>query len=224
MIIDCLSDLHGNFPDLEGGDLLILGGDYTARDSSDEYIKFALWLEKQPYKKKVLIPGNHDVMVENTPKILDCPLWNYLCDSGTEFEGLKIWGSPWTKSFRGMNPNCKAFTLDTEEELKEKWMLIPQDTDILVTHSPPFLTFDQVMKNNMLTSVGSVSLGRHLIDYPISLHVFGHIHECGGRHFDGRNISTDTPDCLKLHPRISVNASYVNEYYEPANLPVRIIL
>ena len=84
----------------------------------------------------------------------------YLCDSGIEFEyevqvdhphstdtvnidvlcyekrKIKIWGSPWTKTFPGMNPHCKAFTVDTEEELCEKWANIPTDIDILVTHSP----------------------------------------------------------------------------------------
>lgn len=32
MIIDCISDLHGQYPQLEGGDLLIVAGDLTARD------------------------------------------------------------------------------------------------------------------------------------------------------------------------------------------------
>jgi len=27
MIIDCISDLHGYYPELEGGDLLIIAGD-----------------------------------------------------------------------------------------------------------------------------------------------------------------------------------------------------
>ena len=36
MIIDCISDLHGFFPKLEGGDLLIIAGDLTARDKPEE--------------------------------------------------------------------------------------------------------------------------------------------------------------------------------------------
>jgi Icc-related predicted phosphoesterase len=213
MIIDCLSDLHGNLPGLEGGDLLILGGDYTAKDSSDEYIKFALWLGKQDYKKKVLIAGNHDVMVENTPEILDCPLWDYLCDSGTEFEGLKIWGSPWTKSFSGMNPLCKAFTLETDEELKEKWMLIPEDTDILVTHSPPLGHLDATVRGE---NVGSNSLLETIENMNPQLSISGHIHESYGKWESLRDSRT--------FPTIFVNPSLVNEYYEPINQPVRIIL
>jgi hypothetical protein len=32
MIIDCIADLHGHYPKLDGGDLLIICGDLTARD------------------------------------------------------------------------------------------------------------------------------------------------------------------------------------------------
>ncbi len=35
MIIDCISDLHGYYPKLEGGDLLIVAGDLTARVGKD---------------------------------------------------------------------------------------------------------------------------------------------------------------------------------------------
>jgi hypothetical protein len=33
VIIDCISDLHGNEPKLPGGDILIIAGDMTARDA-----------------------------------------------------------------------------------------------------------------------------------------------------------------------------------------------
>ncbi len=213
MIIDCISDLHGNFPELEGGDLLILGGDYTSNDRSDQYIEFGLWLDKQRYKKKVLIAGNHDVMVENTPKILDCPIWDYLCDSGTEFEGLKIWGSPWTKTFRGMNPRCKAFTMETDEELGEKWELIPPETDVLITHSPMHGCLDQLQDGTMC---GSSTLQDRIAKLKPKLHVCGHIHE-GYEEYHSQ-------EGLSFYPTIFVNASYVNEYYEPVNRIVRIIL
>ncbi len=52
MIIDCLSDTHGNFPELEGGDLLIFAGDLTAHDKEEEYDNFFERLILLPYKKK----------------------------------------------------------------------------------------------------------------------------------------------------------------------------
>ena len=137
MIIDCISDLHGHYPKLEGGDLLIVAGDLTARDTQMEHMQFLSWIAQQNYKKKIWIAGNHDNYLQGTKFIPIKELgMEYLCDSGTEFEGLKIWGSPWTLKFPGMNPHCMAFTCDTEEELAEKWALIPSDTNILITHGP----------------------------------------------------------------------------------------
>lgn len=211
MIIDCISDLHGHYPELPGGDLLIVAGDLTARDTYQENILFKHWLDNQNYKKKVFIAGNHDNLIQNTD-LMDDVFYeyfdSYLCDSGTEFEGLKIWGSPWTKTFPGMNPHCKAFTVDTEEELAEKWAMIPDDVDILVTHSPPHGCYlDQDKNGNML---GCVSLRDRLFKLKVKLHVFGHIHEGYGVH------PIVNPD--------SINASHVNERYEPVNKPIRIEL
>ena len=64
MIIDCISDLHGHFPDLRGGDLLLIAGDLTARDIEPEYFKFFDWLDEQKYRKKILIAGNHDMEIQ----------------------------------------------------------------------------------------------------------------------------------------------------------------
>ncbi len=77
-----------------------------------------MWLNQQAYVMKIVIGGNHDGILQREGNQLlkwaaNC---DYLCDSGTEFEGLKIYGSPWTKTFPGMNPHCMAFTCETEEE------------------------------------------------------------------------------------------------------------
>lgn len=228
MIIDCIADLHGFYPALEGGDLLIVAGDLTKRDTLDGYIDFKNWVIEAGniYKKIIIIAGNHDNMIHNKPNGFDLyfclnPLdkWVYLQDQGCEFEGLKIWGSPWTKTFKLMDPHCKAFTVDTEEELENKWQLVPPDTDILITHSPPFGILDGVENEygGPLFHAGSSSLGYFVKKHKPKLHVFGHIHEGYGRHFH-LNESYDPNDT------IYVNASYVNELYEPVNKPVRIIL
>lgn len=47
MIIDCISDLHGYYPKLEGGDLLIVAVDFTTRDTLPELSKFKDWLSQQ---------------------------------------------------------------------------------------------------------------------------------------------------------------------------------
>ena len=214
MDITCIADLHGYYPELPGGDLLIVAGDLTERDEFKQYIKFNAWLLKQKYRKKILIAGNHDKWIEKAPMLketfYDC---EYLCDSGTEFEGLKIWGSPWTKTLSGMNQKCKAFTCDTEEELAEKFHSIP-DVDILVTHSPPYGIFDAVIRNpnDIPKSMGSEFLLNKITGRTnLKVHIFGHIHEHGGK---SRCLGTTK----------FINASHVNERYEPVNKPVRIVL
>lgn len=226
MKIDCISDLHGEFPELPGGDLLIVAGDLTGNDTKKQYGIFFAWLCEQKYTKKIFIAGNHDNKL--CPKdpydgFLDFvyPDENsisYLCDSGTEFDGLKIWGSPWTRQFYGMNPDAMAFACETEDELTEKWALIPGDIDILITHSPPFKMFDSVNDRTFqrkFKHVGSLSLANRVIGnvcFPnLKLHVFGHIHECGGMVMD-------------IGDRKFVNASIMNENYQPVNKPVRIEL
>jgi len=213
MDITCVSDLHGAFPNLDGGDLLIVAGDLTGNDTETQYLKFFEWLTFQSYRKIVFIAGNHDNYLESYKPTYANNI-EYLCDSGIEFEGLKIWGSPWTKYFVGMNTDCMAFTLDSEEELSHKFCLIPTDTDILITHSPVLGVLDKIKRPRIGENVhqGSESLMMPLLHSNCRLHVCGHIHESYGIFKNNLNGITH------------VNASYVNERYKPVNKPIRVIL
>ena len=219
MIIDCIADLHGHYPELEGGDLLIVAGDLTARDYEQEYFQFFNWIHEQKYKKKIVIAGNHDVRMQQEtyqgPQGVMKDAFIYLCDSGTEFEGLKIWGMPWTLTFEGMNPRCKAFTVDTEWELEEKLKMIPWDVDILITHSPPHGIFDKTIDGHHVGSHGLLYYSRM---HQPKLHVSGHIHESYG--MKRPNLGFIDLDGYPIY----VNASLVNERYEPVNKPIRIKL
>ncbi len=243
MIIDCISDLHGHYPTLEGGDLLIVAGDLTARHTKKEFAEFAEWYQEQDYFHKVLIAGNHDGPIQTGDYYFNHDWMGYLCDSGCEIEieeeretkwgtkrfptsrKLKVWGSPWTAQFPGINPNCCAFTVpylppkDFKFPLKHYWDMIPDDTDILVTHSPPYGTFDQVGVEYG-ASVGCMELRNASQDRvrPL-LHVFGHIHEHGGKRLNYKRPGHGTENNT-----IYVNASHVDERYRPVNKTVRIIL
>jgi Icc-related predicted phosphoesterase len=250
MIIDCISDLHGYYPPLEGGDLLIVAGDLTAHDYVDEHDDFEEWLENQSYKKIIFIAGNHDNFIKR--KHFDYMYESaipfkrqYLCDSGIEFEWeepdleygyedrkhktavldgplmlktkkFKIWGSPWSKTFDGMNPKAMAFTVNTEEELAEKFAQIPDDTDILVCHTPFLHMLDQNMDGY---HCGSMALRDAIDRVKPRLFVCGHIHEQGGS-----LIVYKQPGIGTENNTICVNASHVNEYYRPVNKPLRIEL
>lgn len=213
MIIDCVGCLHGNYPKLPGGDLLIITGDLTARDKEKEYLDCFDWIHEQNYRKKVLIAGNHDTLMQkdNYSGPMHCE-FEYLCDSYIIFEGIKIYGTPWTLNFKGQNPKCKGFGIETEEELEQKFsdiLLHHDDVDILVSHSPPYGILDKIIEGD---HVGSKYL-RNALEYAIrpKLHVFSHIHESYGQ-----ETFKDSTIC--------VNCSHVDERYRPVNNPVRIII
>jgi Icc-related predicted phosphoesterase len=210
MKITCVSDLHGHYPDLDAGDLLIIAGDLTKDDFPSDYNRFSDWCAKVPFEKVIVTFGNHDNFLQKKPQYFNfmLPKVESLLDSGTEFCGLKIWGSPWTKSFPGMNPHCKAFTVDTEEELSAKFSSIPENTDILVTHSPPYGILDVVEDWTNLLNVGSHSLLKRVNEVAPRLNVFGHIHEGYGEMSDGETTF--------------INASQVDIRYRPINKPINI--
>ncbi len=207
MLIDFVSDLHGFRPELSGGDILIIAGDLTARDTISEYDRFVLWLNKQPYRLKVVIAGNHDGLIEKGKiTIGGDPSQNihYLCDSGMEFEGFKIWGSPYTPIFLNW-----YFMRNRGQDIKKHWDLIPGNTDILVTHGPPFGIFDKTIDE---IRVGCEDL-RIAVQERIKprIHCFGHIHECAG-------------SITKIDGVTYVNCSYVDEQYRPVNKQIRLVL
>lgn len=209
--ITAISDLHGYYPKLPGGDLLIVAGDLTARDTPKEHCnQFVPWLKELNYKKIIVIAGNHDNLLQQD-ECLCMGDWDgcnieYLCDSGTEFEGLKIWGSPWTFRFC-MSPHCMAFT-GTESKLKKKFDDIPCDTDILITHGPPYGILDKTITDE---KVGSLALLKKARQTFLRYHIFGHIHEAYG---------TDKAECGGKIITTFINCSHVNEWYKPVNKPV----
>lgn len=226
MNLTTISDLHGHFPKLLGGDILIIAGDLTATDERNEYNKFLDWLEDQDYHKKIIVAGNHDNYLVKYPDFFessDDQSIYYLCDKGFEWEGIKFWGSPWTRYFLGENPNCLAFVKYTDEELKKKWDLIPNDIDILITHSPPFGIMDMV-EDRLIGKIhtGSESLQKRIAKIMAlktkkknRVHIFGHIHE---RHGEDSDEFLPSGTFMKY-----INGSHVNEFYEPVNEPINFV-
>lgn len=176
--IDCISDTHMRHDRLKlpGGDILIHGGDATSRGSEEEIREFLDWFQKQDYSHLVLIAGNHDWGFERNPSIWakECETRNIhlLSDSGVELEGIKFWGSPVQPEF------CNwAFNKQRGPEIDRHWQLIPNDTEILITHGPPHKIRDEAPRGG---NVGCVDLFNKIIQTKIKMHVFGHIHEGAG--------------------------------------------
>lgn len=123
----------------------------------------------------------------------------YLEDSAISICGIKIYGTPWQPEF------CKwAFNLPRGKPCLEKWDLIPQDTDILITHTPPIGHGDLCCSGVRAGCVELLSTVQKRVKP--KYHVFGHVHEGYGITSDGKIIY--------------VNASTCDINYLPNNLPV----
>lgn len=223
MEITCISDLHGSYPKLDGGQMLIIAGDLVAADKTEQYDEFFYWLGKQRYTHKILIAGNHDGRLEAYMDGKDLEV-TYLKDSGTvvtywkdirdpmpgqRLEKLKIWGTPWTPEFGQW-----YFMKPRGEPIAEKWALIPDDVDILVTHGPPHGILDYCSPKRS-KRLGCEDLYMRLSGLKqLKLHVFGHIH--GG--YGHIPMMQDFPGAQ------FVNASIMDEDYEPINKPIRVTL
>lgn len=195
MIITFISDTHSKqkqiTSSLPGGDILIHAGDATSMGYRHEIQEFMKWMNGlNNYDHKVFIAGNHDWGFQDSPK--ECREFldfynkiNYLEDDmvliGEEYERMvKIWGAPWQPEFHNW-----AFNLPRNgDQLKEKWDLIPQDIDILITHGPSFGHLDTV-KFNPGVNLGCELLRERIEVIKPKIHVFGHIHTGYGYKFDG---------------------------------------
>lgn len=205
MKVCCLSDLHGNLPDVPDCDILLLAGDYchNHRDLFWYNKNFRVWLSDLSERMVVFgVAGNHDFYFERHPDHAATFPWRYLQDGSVEeSRGLRIYGSPWQPRFHDW-----AFNLD-EHELAKKWADIPDDTDILILHGPPHGIGDLARdERGMPVHVGSPSLAKRIEEIRTRLVVFGHIHAGYGVYKSGRTTY--------------VNASHCDERYRPVNAPI----
>ena len=206
------SDCHGKLEqaNLPAGDMLILGGDILANKSGDPRTDAALQLTalrdldaycgRLRFKQVVMIAGNHDWIFERY-KDAHRALKNiiYLEDSAVEIDGVKFWGSPhqpWFYDWAFNHPrNGRA--------LARYWSLIPDDTDVLITHGPPFGILDLPFGKG--ESAGCELLLKRVKEVNPRVHIFGHIHGSYGQQ--------------RIGPTLFVNACLCNELYQPVNPP-----
>lgn len=166
------SDTHMGQPDVPAGDIFIHCGDLTHTGTIPQLTRAFAWIASLPHKHKLIVPGNHDFGLQQSPRLFDGP-WTLLVDQLVEIEGLRIYGSPWTPTFQRW-----AF-MKSETELAEVFARIPSGLDVLVTHGPPF----GILDSNVFEHVcGSRALLWAVGRAKPAVHIFGHIHEDGGQH------------------------------------------
>jgi Icc-related predicted phosphoesterase len=202
--IVCISDTHKMHRDVDipFGDILVHAGDISGQGELETIKDFNEWMGELPHEHKIVIAGNHDFCFERKHRhgrhaktlLTNC---TYLEDSFVVVDGIKIYGTPWQPWFYDW-----AFNLKRGDELAAKWKLIPDDTDVLLVHGPPYTHGDMTMTREM---VGSKTLLARIQELSLKLVVTGHIHEGNGKTFEG-----DTA---------IINASVCTHRYEPSYPP-----
>lgn len=200
MKIACASDIHGKLGiTWPRADVLVLAGDICPDQSrikaSNAFIQ-AMWLEEilVPYLDKlvetetygdiVIIPGNHDVCFDierdkAREAFMDSKNIHLLIDEGVKIQNRLFWGSPWTPYFYGQYfsfnfPDHYANPARARAHARGAWGLIPPETDVLITHGPPFTVLDKVHDGR---EVGCPYLAEEVFKRIRPLvHIFGHIH------------------------------------------------
>lgn len=204
MQIVAISDTHGKHRNLKipDGDILIHAGDVSKSGRPEQIQDFLDWFAAQKHAHKIFVAGNHDFFFEETDlkkirRIIPKEII-YLNDSGVEINGFKFWGSPITPWF-----NNWAFNRKRGAEIKQHWDLIPDDTDVLITHGPPFGILDETVYGKR---TGCEELLLRVYQVKPKFHIFGHIHEDYGRFAKGETSF--------------INASVLDDWYEMKNEPI----
>ncbi len=209
MKLTFFSDTHSKHEEvkLTSGDVLIHCGDISSRGSLDDIQSFCEYIQKQDFHHKIIIAGNHDFCFEDNRKSEAEVLLKeygiiYLNDSGIEIDGMKFWGSPIQPEFFDW-----AFNRKRGSDIRKHWDLIPSETDVLITHGPPFGILDKCMNGQR---VGCEDLLKKVNELKPKVHAFGHIHEGYG---------------VKVFDRVTfVNACILDVNYKVKNKPVSLEL
>ena len=207
MNLTFISDTHAKHEavKLQAGDVLIHCGDFSKKGSLEDIKSFSEFIKKQDFCHKIVIAGNHDFCFEDERKTEAEEIFSkngiiYLNDSGVTIDGVKFWGSPVQPEFFDW-----AFNRKRGDDIKKHWDLIPDDTDVLITHGPPFGILDECSNGQ---KVGCEDLLNKIQNLEIKVHAFGHIHEGYG---------------IKVQGGVAfVNSCILNKNYKVKNEPICI--
>lgn len=128
----------------------------------------------------------------------------YLEESSVTIDGLKIYGTPYSPFF--CNWGFPTFPQKEKEKgglEASRWNKIPNDTDIVIVHGPPYKILDDDINDG---PCGCPFLAEKMSQIRPSLCIFGHIHEAYG--------------VKEIGDTIYANVSTLDVEYKIRNMPM----
>jgi Icc-related predicted phosphoesterase len=214
MKLIAISDTHGKHKQIDripDGDVIIHAGDITNQGEIHVLDNFSEWFAALPHAHKIFISGNHDRCLDrdNDQKREILKMFAergliYLENSGVEIDGVYFHGNAHTPIWHSQ----WAFNLPRDsDELKAQWDMIPKNTNVLITHGPPYGILDRAQRGVFdYENTGCNLLSQRIRRLPnLKAHIFGHIHSDSG---------TAEEDGV-----FYVNAAICNDMHNPKNPP-----
>ena len=229
MKILATSDLHGKFQNLENfisDDIRVIcfAGDIAPLKNIGKWHAYEQkkWVQQklchlaEQYSsiEFVFTPGNHDFFPigDQLYGHVDCTWgisWpknmHMLINSGITIDGISFYGTPYVPIIS----HRWAFEAESDK-LKDYFSKIPNNLDVLITHTPPHLTnetIDRSMQFGGDKAFGSHELANAIFEKQPRYAFSGHIH-------------TGDHNCIVFNKTKCYNVSRLNEYYEIAYDPL----
>lgn len=201
MRVALISDTHGMLPSpalFRGADVIIHAGDIAQDRGQQKWYDEVL----PAWCRAVGVPvhataGNHD-----NPATMNmthaAPNFHLHIDEIVEIGGQRVWFSPWSPRF------FDWFWMHTEPTLERVYARIPEDTTVVVSHTPPEGMCDGTLD---CRRVGSTALRDRVLQLPnLRWVICGHIHAGRGGHREGGFTV--------------LNVATVDEWYKPVADPI----
>lgn len=196
LTVICISDTHGTRPPIPPGDLLLHAGDLSKWGTFTEIQAQLTWLSEQPHKYKLVIAGNHDLLLDPKFKEHYPKRWKQAAQAASDDQHIEYLDFPATSldwadiiylqnssvtllfpcdrslSIYG-SPLTPQYGLSAFQHLpsEDVWAeKVPLNTDIILTHGPPRGHLDGLKKS------GCAFLTQEILRVRPRLVVYGHIH------------------------------------------------
>jgi len=194
--VGCISDTHGKHRDLRiplDIDVLIHSGDFTQNGKISELQDFVTWLNQQAVPCKIIVPGNHDTLLDRSlcrsaedknnqrramELLKSASDTTILLNQSCTVKGVNFFGSPTSIKHPILGVFRRGFQCPREETWRI-WANMPKDTDVLITHGPPGGYLDHPLLFG-IGGRGDYELTKSIERIRPQFHVFGHYHECYG--------------------------------------------